>query len=832
MSAELRSRRRSMLRAFLLLCVFLGPAAAQDLVIEGDATSPTGTESGAPDSSFFAGEPTETETEEESFFTGGDPTSAEPVPDSAPFVSPPLEDREPSESGESGTNVFTPEPIDGGDPGSQQSDGTSFGGTISSEPADEAISEIDVLQLEEPRSGTVAEEGVDLISIQLPANGTDYPNILLTLTTDNEEGDADILCLPVGQFNPAQPAQRGSSIWVSDHSQGKDYVFISRNHDLYEASKRQLKDPDLGSIPGISITCGIIGYAPDGTDYTLDLDIDYSERTLVESEQATMQEIFDKCCLDGPALCTDWKNFIDESGEVSMDFCHSLGSICDEDGSLVRLDLRKLNFGCKFPIDEIAKLKNLEKLQMESNGLEGNISEILESISLNLNLQHLDLSENSLSGVLDEEPLCSLTHSGRLEFLNLELNAFEGTIPECLFDESSTLKELIMDRNELAGELPPIPAASQLQVLRIAGAGLKGSLDASLGDLQSLVVLDLSMNHLEGTLPKDLGKSPSLRSVRLQDNNFEGAIPGSLIEATGIRYLHLENNRLESFAPEWYSGNPQNSSMLLMDASKNVLKGEFPTALLGATNLVALNLQENELSGPLPDRKEMLLNTVQFVVNGNLFEGKIPDSFRDIGFFNDEVVLDGPKHARRLFPIFDLASNKLSGVLPSFLSNDSIPSVSQGGVYLGGNDFELDCPIPAELSHIEDLECVDEQSQKQEEKEEKAIVEDGEDLIEDVDLLSGEEQDTFSLNQVEESQEIIKDEDRKTRRHHRKNHDEKKKKGSGSDKNIVIIVVGCIAAALFVSVLVVAIFYRKKIERMRQIDELVGRDVELNRNTL
>lgn len=71
------------------------------------------------------------------------------------------------------------------------------------------------------------------------------------------------------------------------------------------------------------------------------------------------------------------------------------------------------------------------------------------------------------------------------------------------------------------------------------------------------------------------------------------------------------------------------------------VQGSFPSALVSAPHLFALQIYNNNLSGSLPDQQGMLPFLMSFRLGNNSLEGKIPESLGGISFFNHQVCTDG-----------------------------------------------------------------------------------------------------------------------------------------------------------------------------------------------
>lgn len=578
-------------------------------------------------------------------------------------------------------------------------------GLAPAEEGNKILSTADILVLEAPREGFVSTGQTAVLKMTVPPSGGVFPNLLLTLSVGNPGGDADLYCVPSHLFDYVNAAPGPDFYtWKSEHTQGNDYVFVSRGHQEYEAAKVGLKD-EGSSAEGISLICSVVGYSVEGTSYTVELDVDYSDRRLVRVEQAAMQTIFNSCCEDNDRACEKWKAVADADGSPSMDLCHMYGNVCDAQGRLLKLNLAGFGMTCDFPMSSISKLKNLQKLELQGNTLKGDLGEILEAFRETTgSLQHLDLTGNSIEGDISEmQSLCDLAHGSRLSVLKLARNKLRGSLQECLFDDKSKLLDVNFDGNTLSGGLPSIPSNSSIMAISLAATGIQGEIPATIGELQSLVTLDLSGNLLTGSLPEGLGSAESLRVVRLNSNQLGGEVPGAIATSRSLDVVRLESNAFVAMGQEWQdAGSMEASRLFALYLSNNRIEGPFPAALLRAPELTVLDIENNNFSGPLPASAGMMPKVTVFLAGGNFFEGEIPGEFKNMAFLSNKALMTSAFH-----PSLDLSRNKLTGEIPSFLFAGKVPQSLWNRIRLGGNQFDLKgCPVPSYISsHIVDLGC-------------------------------------------------------------------------------------------------------------------------------
>ncbi|KAG4954919.1 hypothetical protein JHK87_040513 [Glycine soja] len=179
--------------------------------------------------------------------------------------------------------------------------------------------------------------------------------------------------------------------------------------------------------------------------------------------------------------------------------------------------------------------------------------------------------------------------------------------------------------------------------IHLPGAGFKGSIPKnSLGKLDSLKILSLHSNGLRGNLPSDILSIPSLQYVNLQQNNFSGLIPSTI-----------------------------SPKLIALDISSNNFSGSIPTTFQNLSRLTWLYLQNNSISGAIPDLKN--LTSLKYLnLSYNNLNGSIPNSIINYPYtsFVGNSHLCGP-------PL-----NNCSAASPPSSSTSSLsPSPSPSPVY-------------------------------------------------------------------------------------------------------------------------------------------------------
>lgn len=131
----------------------------------------------------------------------------------------------------------------------------------------------------------------------------------------------------------------------------------------------------------------------------------------------------------------------------------------------------------------------------------------------NLNLWHLDLSQNAFTGPIPSEIGSMLS----LMYLFLAQNDFSpGPIPSWI-SGLTVLRELSLKTTRRTGIIP-----------------------VDLGNLQQLILLDLDNNNLEGEIPASFGSLGGLNILTLNRNNLTGTIPDSFADLNSLSKFFVQ----------------------------------------------------------------------------------------------------------------------------------------------------------------------------------------------------------------------------------------------------------------------------------------------------
>ncbi|KMT15731.1 hypothetical protein BVRB_3g057110 [Beta vulgaris subsp. vulgaris] len=247
------------------------------------------------------------------------------------------------------------------------------------------------------------------------------------------------------------------------------------------------------------------------------------------------------------------------------------------------------------------------------------------------------LSERCLQGNLSSS-LVSLKH---LSYLDLSLNYFQQPHIPNFIGSFRSLKYLNLSNAGFYGEIPPqIGNLSSLISLDLRFDYYSGTGSQALSWLSHLTLLryfKLSYYNLSEVTewPQIINNLPFLRVLTLDECELQPslALPLSFKNSsTTLSSLSVAENYLnDSFIFPWlFNFSGIDKHLTYLDLSDNQINGPLPTALGNLSALSFLSLSGNNLQGRIPSFIGNLQSLSFLDLSENIFEGPIPDTLGSI----------------------------------------------------------------------------------------------------------------------------------------------------------------------------------------------------------
>ncbi|XP_047961854.1 LRR receptor-like serine/threonine-protein kinase EFR [Salvia hispanica] len=358
--------------------------------------------------------------------------------------------------------------------------------------------------------------------------------------------------------------------------------------------------------------------------------------------------------------------------------------------TLKGLHLQQNLFSGPLPPNMGASLPNLELLTLFFNRLTGKIPSsinnatkltILElnknsftgsvpSFSNLRNLERIALWENNLTGA--DEFLSSLTNCPVLKRLEVSYNhEMAGVLPRSIRNFSNSLQVIRASYCDFRGGIPSeIGNLTSLLNLQISGNKLTGFVPTTIRNLTNLQVLRLGENQLEGKITNDLCQLRMLGDLNMSANQFTGSIPGCLGEIQTLRIVSFAMNEMNSAIPLSFWSL---KDLVYLELQLNQFSGEIPSLIGDLKGIDILDLSSNQFSGLIPSSIGECESLTTLLLNDNKFDGNIPESLGDIKsleslyLYNNSLSGFIPKSLQglELLLYFNVSNNRLEGEIPN-----------------------------------------------------------------------------------------------------------------------------------------------------------------------
>ncbi|CAI9270503.1 unnamed protein product [Lactuca saligna] len=233
-----------------------------------------------------------------------------------------------------------------------------------------------------------------------------------------------------------------------------------------------------------------------------------------------------------------------------------------------------------------------------------------------------------------------------------------------------------------------ISSFPSVERLYVSDSNLTGNILQQIGLLQNLTYISVSWNYnTGGTFPVYITNLTRLEHLDLSDNNLSGNVPSRLWSLKNLKFLDLSYNWLTGPILQSFASMFNLTRLEYLNLSSNSLNGTLPSQLWSLKNLEILDLNQNQLTGPILTSfrsKVDLTRLVHINFSRNNFSGTLPSQLGSL----------------KNLEFLDLSKNRLtSPIPPSFGSMINLK-------FLDLNTNQLRGPIPQELCNLQKLETL------------------------------------------------------------------------------------------------------------------------------
>ena len=169
--------------------------------------------------------------------------------------------------------------------------------------------------------------------------------------------------------------------------------------------------------------------------------------------------------------------------------------------------------------------------------------------------------------------------------------------------------------------LDPCNRVEQMEMIRISGNGLQGTLPSELSILSTIYEFTASDNLITGTFPGDYSSLTELDTLVVAFNQFSGEIPGYFFRYPDMVYWDVGFNKFEGTLPQDIPD--QMPNLQVMFGENNRFSGTIPENM-GELDLKNVHLDDNNLEGTIPSTLGNPPNLETLLLHGNKFTGVIP----------------------------------------------------------------------------------------------------------------------------------------------------------------------------------------------------------------
>jgi len=170
--------------------------------------------------------------------------------------------------------------------------------------------------------------------------------------------------------------------------------------------------------------------------------------------------------------------------------------------------------------------------------------------------------------------------------------------------------------------LDPCNRDEQVEMLRVTDNGLTGTLPVEMFILSNLFEFTLANNLVSGTLPQLFDQFKELDTLVIPFNQFEGSFPHQIWEYPDMVYLDVAYNGFTGTIPSDIDAKMPKLQVTFLENNK--LSGPIPESLGNLKQLRRLHLDDNKFTGTIPETLGLPARMNELLLHDNLLTGQVP----------------------------------------------------------------------------------------------------------------------------------------------------------------------------------------------------------------
>uniref|UniRef100_A0A0E0NC54 non-specific serine/threonine protein kinase n=1 Tax=Oryza rufipogon TaxID=4529 RepID=A0A0E0NC54_ORYRU len=201
---------------------------------------------------------------------------------------------------------------------------------------------------------------------------------------------------------------------------------------------------------------------------------------------------------------------------------------------VISLELMRQNLSGVLP-EEVVNLTYLTNLSLQGNRISGTVPKELGRMPF---LKSIFISANDITGELPS----TFSRLTNMTDLDMQGTLMSGPIPPEISLLNNLTELRVTDLSGPSMKFPPLQNAQHLTKVVLRNCSIYGEIPPYLGQMQYLILMDLSFNKLTGQIPQNFDRMVALQLqyLYLSDNMLTGDLPGWMLKNKASNKVNMD----------------------------------------------------------------------------------------------------------------------------------------------------------------------------------------------------------------------------------------------------------------------------------------------------